>query len=314
MGVKRVLYIIFILFLLTPLCLIGTFIFHPKVEVGIVLVDQCEERFGITAAGAFDQYPEYFNANVLPVRFNASSVRVRDGYYLNSDFFRLGQVEELREQYNVDVILFVTDHRIQDWDRTLHSLWGEADTVTGSALITVYRWKENCTQHALRIQQFALHEVFHLIGYTHNDWDRSGIMQPVLMTDDMTLSPYYELQLPSRVLSYKSLLGQRFAAFCIINSMFFATLLLPALIAVELVFYTFFESRINHRRPAIIIAGLNLLIGYGLLILVNGAYYNLTFPVIFMAFMHHFHYTYHLLVDSKRCRGESDKPSRLTVI
>lgn len=63
---KRLVAVIVLLLVATPALWLGAYMFHPRVEVGIVLVDDCGEHLGEVAAEAFKHYGEYFSARVLP--------------------------------------------------------------------------------------------------------------------------------------------------------------------------------------------------------------------------------------------------------
>ena len=93
----------------------------------------------------------------------------------------------------MDVILIVTDGMIQDWDnKESKGFWGKADPSYNAALITIYYWMMPTPDNRTVWEHLAIHEVMHLLGYTHNPWNRDGVMQYAKNTDHTDLVPYYD--------------------------------------------------------------------------------------------------------------------------
>lgn len=286
---KRMAVLVLILFLLTPALWTGAFLFHPKVKVGVVMVDDCEVHHGITAMNGFDNYEDFFEATMIPERFNASNVRIQDGDYLNSDFFKLGEPEKLQKKYGVDVILFVTDHPIRNWDEEGMGVWGQANSVTGSALMTVLHFNKGTHENRMVIEHIALHEVFHLLGYTHNRFDHSGIMQYGTNPFSRKLCPMYELQLPIRVCVYKLGLGMSFPIATLLTTSFFALVLVPMYAATELLIFNYFNTRRGVKKPTRVLIFLGILESFIVVIMV-GAIIWLVIPVLIQFYFHLFVY------------------------
>jgi len=297
---RRFAVLIISLLVLTPMLWLGADLFHPKATVGVVLVDQCEEHLGRIAADAFDHYDDYFNSEILPVRFNSSEVRVRDGFRLNSDFFRLGDPQGLREKYDVDLILFVTDKSIKNWDGGGGGVWGQANLPSGSALMTVKPWMNDLKNYSVTIKHVALHEVFHLLGYIHNNWDRSGIMQYASNIQSLDLCPYYEAQLPVRITTYKLGIGLDFRIGSLLVNSTWALAVMPAFLAAELLVYRFYKRLKGKRTTSKVLIPLCCLQAFVLLTTTVGAYYTLAFPLIFFLFFHHLYYLYYKTFDSRK--------------
>ncbi len=295
--------VIAILFLTTPLILVSAALFHPETHVGVVLVDDCEVRYGVLAQDAFDHYGDYFDAQLLPVRVNASSVRVRNGSYLNSDIFIAGDAERLRREYDLDLVLFVTDHPIRNWDEDGYAVWGEADPKHGAALMTVAMAMTNTSGDDAFIQHTALHEVLHLYGYMHNQWDRSGIMQYATNRNRLDLSFYYEFQLPVRSIVYRWLIGSSFGTTAFVTNILFTAVLVPALVAAELALSRLYERRIAHRKQPRFILGVNFVVGATILTIFVGAFYQLAILAVFLIFPHHLESVYQKYVAQRTARS-----------
>lgn len=226
-------------------------------------------------------------------------MRIKDGDHLNSDIFKLGNAEKLRERYNVDIILFVTDHNIKDWDEDGGGIWGQAHPPTGAALMTMAPWQGNLTNNAIIIKHVALHEVFHLLGYPHNNWDRSGIMQYASNTHTLDLCPYYEAQLPLRMFTYKLGLGLPFKYATLINNLGFALVLLPAFLAVEMAIHRSYGSFKGKRTTSKVLVPIVAFQVVVLHITLMGSFLTIWFPIIFMLFYHHIYYVYYHFKEKK---------------
>ncbi|MEA3558209.1 MAG: hypothetical protein U9R75_03050, partial [Candidatus Thermoplasmatota archaeon] len=187
---------------MTPVLLIGLWAAHPTMKVGIVLVDSIDSEYGDIVAEGFDHYDCYFDAEVLPIRFSTIDVTFLDGFYLISDFFRYGEPKELQKEYNVDIILYITGHQINNWDEGGGGFWGEADPETRSSVMTVIVFNSMSERDNRILHHIALHETFHLLGYTHNQQDRTGIMQYDTNIEVLDLVPFYQVQLPSRTVGF----------------------------------------------------------------------------------------------------------------
>lgn len=278
------------LFILTPALWVGAYLFHSKSTVGVVLVDECRQEYGKIITDGFNQYyGNYFKARLLPARFYASDVKTKNGAYLNSDFFRFGKSKELKIKYDVDIILYCTDHHIKDWDKWGMGLWGQADTDSGSALMTVKYWMKD-PQKDIKLQRMALHEVFHLYGYIHNKWDWSGIMQYAQNIGKIKLCRYYEAQLPIRSMVYKIGFGRPFHFATFITDLAFSLTLIPAFIAIALVLFHIFSNLTKNKKPTYLLVILNVIQSLYLSIKLNGTWYLLAIPVALMVLFHTIQY------------------------
>ncbi len=231
---RRQIIIIIILCLLTPVILLGMYVAHPHFRVGIVLVDNVDVYYGEVVREGYEHYDDYFDARVLPVRFTTENVKNNGPYFLNSDFFRHGNPKKLQEEYDVDIILFVTHHQINNWDNGGGGYCGEANPKTRSALMTVYDFMGGGHENDRVIKHIALHETFHVLGYTHNSQDRSGIMQYDTNIDVLDLVPFYEIQLPARAIGFWMINDLQFGTARVIYQGIFALSMMPLMTGITI--------------------------------------------------------------------------------
>jgi predicted Zn-dependent protease len=287
----KTIFLIIILFLLTPILLMGMYLAHPEFEVGIVLVDNVDEVYGEVVKEGYEHYDDYFDARILPVRFTTENVRNNGPYFLNSDFFKHGDPSTLQKEYGVDIILFVTHHQINNWDEGGGGYCGEANPKTRSALMTVYDFMGGGYENDRVIKHIALHETFHVLGYTHNSQDRSGIMQYDSNIEVLDLVPFYEFQLPARAIGFWFLNDLQFGTARVIYQGIFALAMLPFMMGItitSLIFYqNLFKKGKGLRGLIIIIPVLFFLI----LIIVESFRYLVLFSsiVLLIPLLYHFY-------------------------
>ncbi|MDP7266326.1 MAG: hypothetical protein QGH39_12295 [Candidatus Thermoplasmatota archaeon] len=201
-------------FLIIPTLInIGVVKFHPKMDVGIVLVDDCNMTYARIAKEGFEYHHEYFRSKVITdYRFNSSGVKVQDNLSLTTDFFDNSRSEILTDKYEVDVILYVTDKRINNWeDHNGGAWWGQASVETRSAVMTVTSFMSGDLHDNERIQSIAVHEVGHLLGFIHPPvkQSRSNIMNYADPSRTLNFSSYHNFKLPFHLLTYKVGTGYR---------------------------------------------------------------------------------------------------------
>jgi len=128
----------------------------------------------------------------------------------------------------------LTDHRIQNWDEDGGGVWGEAHPETSSALVSVAYFTNRTAAHDTAIQHTVLHEVFHLLGYTHNHWSDEGVMVYAANRDTIRLNRYNEFQLPVRAWAFSLAAGASFLTMVLVSNTLFVLVLLPMYTAAEL--------------------------------------------------------------------------------
>lgn len=245
---RKTVTISLVLIIATPLILTLIQYTHPRFEVGIVLVDNIDDYYGDVVREGYEHYDEYFSATVLPFRFTTEEVRNNGPYFLNSDFFRNGDPKKIQRDYGVDIVLFVTNHQINNWDEGGGGYSGEANPQTRSALMTIYDFNGGGPENERVIKHIALHETFHLFGYTHNTQDRSGIMQYDTNIGVVDLVPFYEIQMPSRSLGFQLFPYMKFGNARLAYQGIFALAVLPSAVGISMLTLKGYESIFENRR------------------------------------------------------------------
>jgi hypothetical protein len=254
---------------------------HPALDIGIVLLEGMDDDVGAAITEGLDEYDEYFDAKILDHRLNDSDVRMKGGFKLISDHFRSLPLENLRTENDVDIVLIVTSEMIQDWDNEKgKGFWGKADPSYDAALITIYYWMMPTGENRTVWAHLAVHEIMHLLGYTHNSWDTSGVMQYADNTDRTDLATYYDFQLPIRTSLHSIISGTNFRLTVFIPNTAVALLMLPLAMAEELIVSRAHEKLTGARLPKWL-SPLSLTGCFFLLFAVTGSFAVLIFTLMF---------------------------------
>ena len=98
-GKHRKKVILITAFLVVPTAVnITVMAFHPRMRVGIVLVDNCHVNYARTAKEGFDHHHRYFAAKVIDdYRFDSKDVRLKGELLLTTDFYNEERTKELKE-------------------------------------------------------------------------------------------------------------------------------------------------------------------------------------------------------------------------
>ena len=271
-----------ILFALLILILTSFYFFHPKLKVGIIGVDNISQYYlKVSKQGFQKNYNRYFKTTVLDERLSSKNIRVNNSFYLNSDFFREIEKTNLHEEYNIDYILILTNHKIKDWDEEGSGVWGQADTKTSSALLTTLYFQNN----NLIIQNHATHEVLHLLGFLHNVFDESGIMQ-YMNNNEPHLCPYYNFQMPFRTSMIRLFPNKDFLLTVYVMNFLFSLILFLGFMGFNELLYYYDEKKNNLKKRS-----LKIDIIASLLFFVFAIFYNYVFsifllPLLFLIGMH----------------------------
>lgn len=264
---------------------------HPMLTVGVYLVDDCDASAANLAMEGLRNYDDYFLAQVLPVRFNSSTIRQKDGLYLTTDFFHSPETERMKDRFDVDLVLFITDHPINNWDGDKKAIWGEANTQSSSVIITTYYFATGTDSDKQMVRGIALHESFHLLGFSHNFYDRNGLMQYSTNYNSLKLPLYYELQLPVKAIAYGLLKGLPNFWVVMLSSALFALVLLPLFIALEILVYHYFKKKYGEpMRKSRWIVILNVVFAFALITVLHQSFYLLILPALLII---NSHYTYY---------------------
>jgi hypothetical protein len=269
---------------------------HPKVSIGILMNEGVDDVVGISVEEGFKEYSEYIEAKILDNRFNDSDVRTKDGFKQISDHFRICPLDEMRKENDVDIILMITSDMIEDWDDNEGmGYWGKADPSYEAALITTYYWKDPTPKNIRIWNHLAIHEIMHMLGYTHNPWDISGVMQHKENIDQTDLVPYYKFQLPLRSSLYKLSAGRSFQFTVFIMSLAIASFMFPIAMAEEIIINRF-HDKISGTPLPIWLSPLSLTGCFFLLFAVTGSFFIIAFTLIFTILVH---LVYHVIVEGK---------------
>jgi len=231
---------------------------HGTVKVGIVLVDECEEKFALYAKEGLDRYDDYYETEILDYRLNASQISIVADFYMADEFNAPSHSKNIRERYDVDYVLFITDHPIGGMEERLYSFWGKANTESNSAIMTVWfyiptdendwterDWKGWDRQYT---QAVALHEVSHLLGYKHDIYDDECVM--MFGGQNTTYCAHHEFELPYRTALAPLGFEKDFhAASFIINSAL-ALIFLPYIMTFAIILHLFFSRKVYKNKVA----------------------------------------------------------------
>ena len=200
--------ILLTVFLILPTIINGLVIsFHPRVKVGIVLVDDLNMTYARSVKEGFDHHGDYFKAKIIEdYRLNSSNIRMKNLNLLNGDFHNGSLSRELRRKYDVDVILYITDKPILNWDDPEpKGYWGQANLKTSSAVMTVHHHMNNTPYEIRRRQATGVHEIGHLVGLIHPPRPQTAddIMIYADRNASLEFNSYYRATLPFHLMVYK---------------------------------------------------------------------------------------------------------------
>lgn len=189
---------------------------HPKMRVGIVLVDDCNLSYAEDAKDGFQYHNDYFSAKIIEdYRLNSSYIRVKYELLLTTDFFNKTRTEELCEKYDTDVILYITDKRIHNWDDPGGGAWwGQANLESSSAVMTIACFQNDTSYEISRRKGTAVHEIGHLAGFIHPP--KPQTLDDIMIYADpyatLNFSSYYDFTMPFHLTVYKLGHGYRFGS------------------------------------------------------------------------------------------------------
>lgn len=188
------------LLVLIPTVISGIVVaFHGKISVGIVLEEGVDPRFADDASDGLQIYSDYFEPRILDERFDSSEVRTRGKYYLSKDFNDPEFSSDMRKRHGVHVILIITDRPLRNWIDNPSVAWGEADTRSASAVMTVYAYEVKNRVNKIHNMHNAIHEVSHLLGYLHEKVEMNSVMRHAENGLNYTFKQSFEL--PYRVVA-----------------------------------------------------------------------------------------------------------------
>jgi hypothetical protein len=265
-------------------------------SVGIVLVEGMDERIGHAIIEGFSEHEDHLEPLLLNYRFDDSQVRMSGNFKLVSDHFKYLDIDSIRDSYDVDIVLIVTTEMILDWDDSNKAYWGKAHTNESAALMTIHYWKGFTEENISRWQHIAVHEVLHLFGYTHNAWNRQGIMQYASNPTETGLVPYYDFQFPIRSALYPMTQGMSFRSVILVMNLAIAFFMLPIVFFWELMVTRVHKELTDRDRMPRWLGPLTITGGFFLLLAVTGSFIVIVFTLLFSILTH---MVYHYLTKIK---------------
>lgn len=262
-----------------------TWFVHPRVRIGFIASEGVDNDTVRMIMDGFSIYDDYMSVEILPEEFNTSGIRAKEENYLVSDFYRMAEENDLRDTYDVDLLIMITDHRIQNWDEDGMPGIAYSSTPRCCAVITTSYWDMEETRNVTVSQHVALRHTFHLIGYPRNMWDEECIMDGDDESDVLSLSPYYRVQLPLRLYLFKGLTGgNRF----VINNLsygIFVAVISPFVLAAEFTITAVYRKIFGMRRNPFLFY-MNLFLSLIVIFLTNGTFLVFAIPPMIMLFTH----------------------------
>lgn len=255
---KRIILIIVLLFIPTIFSVYSTY-FKEKIKIGILITNDDLMLESEVAQAALDDFHEIFEARILDIRFDESKVRTQNGKYLTNDYFKSAFSKQIRNEYNVDMILILTNKSINNWLDTRESIWGEANTNTEMAVITTDYFKTNRTIYEKYLYSIARHEILHLLGYEHPGDNRNCVME--YATLDTELSTEYQLELPYRAALWEVGSGKNFGEAVFLINLTMLLLFSPIFISLILIMhysFRYYLYKTEKISPTPVIFGIGL--------------------------------------------------------
>jgi len=262
-----------------------TWFVHPKARIGFIAVDGTDEDTLVSIIDGFSLYDDFLDVKIIPESLNLTGIRQKGGNFLVSDFHRLADDLDIRRSYDVDLLVIITERRIQNWDEDGNSRFAYSSHENSSMIMTISFWNLDYSENVTISQRVALRHTFHLLGYPDNSWDEDCIMSGDDGGGSLSLSPYYRVQLPIRLYMFRGMLGQgRF----IMNSVTygaFVALISPFVLASEFTITAIYKRIFGMRRNSFLFY-INIAISLIIIFITNGTFLVFTIPPMIMLFTH----------------------------
>jgi hypothetical protein len=257
--VRKITVLIILILLLIPIVFsIKSFYFTDKIRIGIVmtsdeLYSDCE-----IVKDKLNQFHDVFDARIVDLKFNESNVRIRHNLFLTNDYFDTTFAKKVRNRYNVDIILIVTNQSINNWLDDEAAIWGEAQTENSMAVFTARFNYDNSTRHKRYIQSTGLHEVLHLLGYEHSSICENCVTQ--YATYDTELCTDHKLELKYRASLWQLGSGHVFSEAVYLIKLTMHLIFSPIFLVIIIITYLLFKKFMYKQNK---INLLPLILGFG---------------------------------------------------
>jgi hypothetical protein len=283
----RILLVVFLLVipLASSLIVIG---FPAKVSVGIVLVDDCDVFYAEVAEEGFARYDEFFTTEILDTRLDSTGLRKKGSRYLTIDLNNRTRDMNLRESYEVDVILVITNYPVRNWINNPYVVSGEAEPATGSCVASVFGHEWDSEFNRNFIKHITLHEVSHLLGFRHcPDFD-CAMHRSKYGTE---FCPEHRFELPYRAALYSLGIGVSFNMATFIITSVLTLFFLPFFILYALMIKAIF-SKYLHWNPesSILSLGVVISLSYFIIIISSTALFGLAICLLIIPLIESFFY------------------------
>lgn len=219
--------------------------FPGVIRVGVVLAHDELVDEGVIAKVGLNDFKGIFSASILDRRFNEEEVRVQNGSYLTDDYLNIKFADGIRSDYDVDIVLIITDKLINNWLGNGLARWGQADTESSVALLTISPVYMNTNQTEDYIVSVSRHEILHLLGYHHPNDDRKCLMEYATLEKD--LCGEYELVLPYHVALWRVGSGQEPGRATFLIRATFLLLFSPLIVVAIIISQTLFKRFIYQK-------------------------------------------------------------------
>jgi hypothetical protein len=251
---RSLLILIMALLLVPTVFVIYSTHFPEVIRVGVILAHDDLEEAGEIAKNGLNDFHGIFSASMLDTRFNEDEVRVQHGSYLTDDYLNKKFADGIRSDYDVDIVLIITDKLINNWLGNGLARWGQADTESGVALLTISPVYMNTNQTEDYIISVSRHEILHILGYHHPNDDRRCLMEYASLEKE--LCGEYEMVLPYHVALWRLGSGQEPArATFLIRAtllLFISPLFILAILMAQILFKRFIYRKAQiHQNPLV---------------------------------------------------------------
>ena len=278
-----------------------------KSKIGIVLTGGAEDDVGSIAMEGVEKYSRYFDLTILDYELDTSNFSTSYEYpyhlgteiisaLLTKDFNNPEITRQIRSQYDIDMVVFVTNHPVANWVDNPYVSWGEADTESMSCVFSVYGYEDGSEYSNEHIRFIALHEVGHLLGYGHEKEEFDCVMRYAGFNSEFCEK--HALELPYRNYLWRMGDGMYFSNAVLIIQFSIALTFLPVMISLAIGIHWAFDKSKYQIKPNIYVINAGICASMFLLMISEyiiwtvlpailfGIIFQVILMVIWAAFLH----------------------------